>query len=719
MIQKESSMVVARGRPLAMLLLVVVFCSLPTLADSSYLEVSQSVSPQEIYVAGTGAPDTATITLSVKDRIGISRYPIDLVIVIDSSATAQITRAKEFAFDLIDSLSEEDRVGLVSFSTSAKLVVPLTYNSNEVKAAIEDMVTSGKSAFGDALEIARQELLSYSRSDAILTEVLLVDGQNNVGRDPAGEGDLSSQAGIRIISVGIGYLINSDLLEDFASKTNGGFYRRPLSSTIPSIQDLLTVTAAGTNVVLNKTLPSEVSYVSSIPSATRVISNPDGTTSLTFNIGDIDLGGEWKADIEVQAVQKGTLLTDVGTTTVSYLTYRGSSSKIDVPGSSFTAIVPPAPPSPPVADFSYSPAKVSTTDTVVFSDESEDADGEIVAWAWSFGDGSKADVQNAQHSYSHSGSYTVKLVVTDDDGNLSVSGTEQLVVQNAPPTAVLEMHPADPRVAVSAVLDASGSYDADGSIVSYAWDLDGDGTFDVGGSSSDVEHTFFEAGKTTIRLRVTDNEGESDVLKETLNVIPSLSAVRDIETCLPGDETIAGEVVRVRITVTANTQVHGLTMHEEIPAGWVFAETENSTGTLRKDTMDWLFMETLEEGDARVIEYTLTGPVTCNEDTQIVLSGVVKSSSPRLSLVVTGEDKITLASSLPLKVVVSRWDVEQDKIDLCLPEEISFEQIQYAVSLWLSGEPVAYTSEEVVTLDDIRDLIAYWLMDESVHDPLD
>jgi PKD repeat protein len=718
-IQKERSTVAAGGRLLAVLLLsVFVLGSLPTLADSSYLEVSQSVSPQEIYVSGTGKPDTAIITVSVKDRMGVTRCPVDLLLVIDSSATAQIAKAKEFAFDLIDCLSDGDRVGLVSFSTSAELVMPLTYNLLEVKRAIEGIDTGGKSAFGDALEVAREELLGYGRSDAVLAEVLLVDGQSNVGRDPAEEGDLSAQAGIRIISVGIGYVIDSNLLEEFAAKTNGEFFKRPASYTIPSIQDLLTVTARATNVVLKKTLPYELSYIGSIPSATRVITNADGSTSLTFNIGNIGLAGEWKTDIEVQATRKGKISTDIGPMSLSYLTHRGVSSKIDIPSSFFTAVVPPAPPSPPVADFSYSPAKVSTTDTVMFTDKSQDTDGEIVAWEWRFGDDSESEVQNVQHSYSHSGTYTVTLVVTDDDGRRSAPAALQIVVQNAPPKAVLEVDPSEPRMAVSTMLDASGSYDADGNIVSYAWDLDGDGAFDVGGASSDVEHVFTKEGKHTISLKVTDNEGESDVLKQTVNVIPGLSVLRDIETCLPEDEIITGEVARVRITVTANTRVHGLTVHEDVPDGWAFAETEGSTGTLREDTMDWLFMETLEEGDTRVIEYSLTAPAICNERTEVALSGVVKSSSPRLTLMVTGENKVALVPSLPVKVVISRWEVEQDKIDLCLPKEISFAQIQYAVSLWLSGEPVAYTGGEVVTLDDMRDLIAYWLMDKSVHDPL-
>jgi hypothetical protein len=68
--------------------------------------------------------------------------------------------------------------------------------------------------------------------------------------------------------------------------------------------------------------------------------------------------------------------------------------------------------------------------------------------------------------------------------------------------------------------------------------------------------------------------------------------------------------------------------------------------------------------------------------------------------------------------VISRWDSAQEKIDLCLPEQISFDQLQYAVSLWLDGGTVPYTGDQVITLDVIRDLIAYWLTNTSVHDPL-
>mgnify|MGYP000483556759 CR=1 FL=1 len=47
---------------------------------------------------------------------------------------------------------------------------------------------------------------------------------------------------------------------------------------------------------------------------------------------------------------------------------------------------------------------------------SSDSDGSIVSYAWDFGDGNTATGSVASHNYIQTGSYTVSLTVTDDDG---------------------------------------------------------------------------------------------------------------------------------------------------------------------------------------------------------------------------------------------------------------------------------------------------------------
>jgi hypothetical protein len=57
-------------------------------------------------------------------------------------------------------------------------------------------------------------------------------------------------------------------------------------------------------------------------------------------------------------------------------------------------------------------------------------------------------------------------------------------------------------------------------------------------------------------------------------------------------------------------------------------------------------------------------------------------------------------------------------LEPCLLEGIAFDQIQYAVSLWLSGGEVPLSGGAKIGLLTMQDLIAYWLTGSSVHDPL-
>ncbi len=77
-----------------------------------------------------------------------------------------------------------------------------------------------------------------------------------------------------------------------------------------------------------------------------------------------------------------------------------------------------SPNSQPTASFSYSPSSPTTEDTVQFTDESSDSDGSITSWDWSFGDYSSSTQKDPSHSYNSSGTYTVELTVTDDNGTI-------------------------------------------------------------------------------------------------------------------------------------------------------------------------------------------------------------------------------------------------------------------------------------------------------------
>jgi PKD repeat protein len=55
--------------------------------------------------------------------------------------------------------------------------------------------------------------------------------------------------------------------------------------------------------------------------------------------------------------------------------------------------------------------------TCTLTDRSTDADGSIVAHAWEFGDGGTSTEPSPTHTYADYGAFTVRLTVTDDDGD--------------------------------------------------------------------------------------------------------------------------------------------------------------------------------------------------------------------------------------------------------------------------------------------------------------
>ncbi|SPT55043.1 Lipase precursor [Actinomyces bovis] len=67
------------------------------------------------------------------------------------------------------------------------------------------------------------------------------------------------------------------------------------------------------------------------------------------------------------------------------------------------------------------------------------------------------------------------------------------------------------KVGDSLTLDARGSYATSGTITSYEWDFDGDGTYDQTTTEAKVTHTFPSEMKGYLALRVTQTDGQTNV----------------------------------------------------------------------------------------------------------------------------------------------------------------------------------------------------------------
>ena len=81
---------------------------------------------------------------------------------------------------------------------------------------------------------------------------------------------------------------------------------------------------------------------------------------------------------------------------------------------------------PPISNFTYTLNELEVT----FADSSSDSDGTVSSWSWDFGDGASSASQNPVHVYSLSGTYTVALTVTDDQGTTNTS-SQAVTVESA------------------------------------------------------------------------------------------------------------------------------------------------------------------------------------------------------------------------------------------------------------------------------------------------
>lgn len=169
---------------------------------------------------------------------------------------------------------------------------------------------------------------------------------------------------------------------------------------------------------------------------------------------------------------------------------------------------------------------------------SGDADGTITDYAWDCENDGSIDVSSSSPTgstcaYAAVGSYTINLVVTDDDGD-TASATASVSVGNAPPTADAGgPYAGDEGSAVP--LDGSASSDV-GSVVQWEWDCTDDGTYDITTSTATgVGCTWDDDATYTIRLRVTDNDGGTAEATTTA-VIANVAPTAVISGPTTGDE---------------------------------------------------------------------------------------------------------------------------------------------------------------------------------------
>ncbi|PSQ15073.1 hypothetical protein BRD00_15040 [Halobacteriales archaeon QS_8_69_26] len=190
---------------------------------------------------------------------------------------------------------------------------------------------------------------------------------------------------------------------------------------------------------------------------------------------------------------------------------------------------PPKPNELPTVTIGYGPESPGPGQTVDFRANAEDPDGTIEAYQWRIDGEPVSRSGSFSTTFEQSGTYTVKVVVTDNRGDNAEAKT--VVVVNEAPTAEITDAPDTVREGQTVTFAGTGS-DPDGDVVSYTWKVDGE----VVGSSQNLEYTFQEGGTHQVTLEVTDDAGETTAttvsVEVTGNVPPSvdISGPTQVET---------------------------------------------------------------------------------------------------------------------------------------------------------------------------------------------
>jgi len=298
---------------------------------------------------------------------------------------------------------------------------------------------------------------------------------------------------------------------------------------------------------------------------------------------------------------------------------------------------------PPVAELTADPLLGDIPMTVTLdASTSHDPDGEIVKFEWDW-DGTDngwewydSGTESIQlHEYTEIATYTPTVRVTDSNGETRTASIQvwATLPGNDPPVAVLTADPelGDPPLEVS--FSAADSFDIDGSIVDYQWDLDGDGTYSEDGDetafrlSETAVRTFTEIGYPVVNVRVVDDQGVSSVATVQLDIgnFPPVAA-------LTADPYAGNAPMTVNFSAEGSTDEDGSIENYEwdFDGDGVFSEGGGEDDAEGNATASFTF-------DARG-EYDATVRLTDNEGATATAQQLITVTGPGWEVVTVDAD---------------------------------------------------------------------------------
>src|SRR5680860_1336081 len=159
-----------------------------------------------------------------------------------------------------------------------------------------------------------------------------------------------------------------------------------------------------------------------------------------------------------------------------------------------------------------------------FTDLSQGNPGNVIVWAWDFGDGESSTLQNPMHVYATDGTYNTQLIVTSDSG--CVDSTTISIIVNPKPAADFSF--VDDCVYLPLVVNDSTTIPL-GTVVGLQWDF-GDGNTSTSFTPS---HTYLNDGIYNVTLIAVSDSGCLDTIVKVTERYPTpIASLINPNACL-------------------------------------------------------------------------------------------------------------------------------------------------------------------------------------------
>jgi len=222
-----------------------------------------------------------------------------------------------------------------------------------------------------------------------------------------------------------------------------------------------------------------------------------------------------------------------------------------------------------------------------------------------------------------------------------------------------------------------------------------------------------------------------------LSIDPELIAIRTLETFLPCDHVLlpegcldpgqAARLVSVHIAITPSFDAYGISLKEWLPSAWKATPIEQDGFRYRSSANEWIYPTKVRAGETIELTYQIeviptpydsveAGAGCCGQE--MLLVGEASAALECSIAPVLGEDTVTVDSCIPVLLAISRWDVEEDRLDVKLSDSISLGQVQRAVQFWANNQPVPHTCGYTVGYHMLKSIVAYWLAGTPITLPL-